>query len=275
MHHRTTPAAGTARAAALVLLCALAACARSAAPFGPPTVTGEIEARSYFFEQAARDMPYALYVSTRYRPDRPAPLVVALHGLGSNPGQVIRYQGLTQLAEERGYIVVAPMGYNERGWYGSLGPGRNTIGAVAGDPENLGALSEQDVLNVLAIVRRDYNIDPRRIFLFGHSMGGGGTLHLGMKYPQTWAGLAPVAPAIYSETDGLTAIRRVPVIVIHGTADRLVPVDISRRWVARMQELGMTHRYIEVQGGDHTAIIARNPEHMRQIFDFFDGAPGR
>ena len=48
-------------------------------------------------------------------------LIVLLHGLGSNPQQVIRYKGIVEQAESRGYIVVAPFGYNERGWYGSRG----------------------------------------------------------------------------------------------------------------------------------------------------------
>ena len=50
--------------------------------------------------------------------------MVALHGLGSNPQQIMRYRGLTDLAEKHGYIVAAPMGYNSRGWYGSRGPGQ-------------------------------------------------------------------------------------------------------------------------------------------------------
>jgi predicted peptidase len=236
-----------------------------------PVVTGRIESRSYFYAEAGADMPYELYVPTTYRPDRPMPLVIVLHGLGSSPERVIRYQGLTDLAEERGYVLAAPMGYNTRGWYGSRGPGRPSMaGPAANDPENLGELSEQDVLNVLALVGAHVRVDAARIFLMGHSMGGGGTLHLGMKYPDIWAALAPVAPAIYTTPDGLRAMQHIPVIVIQGEDDRLVRVEVTRRWVAMMQELGMTHSYIEIPGGDHTSIIARDPSNMRKIFDFFD-----
>jgi poly(3-hydroxybutyrate) depolymerase len=75
-----------------------------------PVVTGRIESRSYFYAEAGADMPYELYVPTTYRPDRPMPLVIVLHGLGSSPERVIRYQGLTDLAEERGYVLAAPVG---------------------------------------------------------------------------------------------------------------------------------------------------------------------
>src|SRR5262245_10964765 len=50
------------------------------------------------------------------------PLMIALHGLTSNPQQIMRYPGLTDLAEKNGYIVAAPYGYNDRGWYGQAPP---------------------------------------------------------------------------------------------------------------------------------------------------------
>lgn len=248
---------------------AFAQVATAPAPAAP--TPGRITAQTYDFKEAGIEVEYALYVPTSYDQARSAPLVVALHGLGSNPRQIMGYRGLTDLAEARGYIVVAPMGYNNRGWYGSLGSGRPTTrGEAANDPENLGQLSEQDVMNVLALVREGYNIDPRRIFLFGHSMGGGGTLHIGIKHPTLFAALAPVAPAIYSSPDALEAIRAVPVIVLQGDADDRVDVAVTRRWVEKMQALGMTYEYVEIPGGDHTAIITRTPDHMKRIFDFFD-----
>jgi len=81
-------------------------------------------------------------------------------------------------------------------------------------PMNLGALSEQDVMNVLKLTEKAYRVNPKRVYLMGHSMGGGGTLHLGMKYPGRWAALAPIAPAIYRSPRGLTAIRDTPEIVV-------------------------------------------------------------
>src|SRR5258708_25039812 len=145
----------------------------------PSATTARIQSKSYQFKEAGMDMQYDLYVPTKYDKSKPTPLIIALHGLGSNPDQIIRYRGLTDLAEERGYIVAAPMGYNSHGWYGNLGQSREGIyGKTAEDPDNLGALSEKDVLNVLELVRKDYNVDPKRICLFGHSMGCSGTLYL-------------------------------------------------------------------------------------------------
>src|SRR5262245_47718284 len=155
------------------------------------TTQSRIEKKTYDFKDAGKEMEYALFVPTAYDKAKKTPLVVALHGLGSNSQQIMRYPGLTDQAEKYGYIAVAPMGYNSSGWYGARFGKRKT------DPENLAELSEKDVMNVLEIVRKEYTIDPDRIYLMGHSMGGGGTWHLGIKYPDVWAGLAPLAPAIF------------------------------------------------------------------------------
>jgi predicted peptidase len=184
-----------------------------------------IQTRTYDFKEAGRLMEYELYVPSKYNSSRPAPLIVALHCLGAVAHDMIRYEHLTELAEERGYIVVAPMGYNNHGWYGSRGPGRSAVGRGGGgsaaDPENIGELSELDVMNVLGVVRKEFNIDPNRTYLMGHSMGGGGTWYLGMKHPELWAAIAPAAPAIFSSPDDLVKLKNTPVIVVQG--DEIAP----------------------------------------------------
>jgi len=220
-----------------------------------------IEKKSYDFKDAAKDMEYCLYVPTTYDKARKSALMVALHGLGSNPQQIMRYPGLTDLAEKHGYIVAAPMGYNSSGWYGNAPP------FVKPNPTNLFELSEQDVMNVLGICRKDFNVDENRIYLMGHSMGGGGTLHLGIKHPNLWAGLAPVAPAIFRKPDDLEKIKHVPVILVQGDKDNLVPVARVRPWAEKMKELKMTHKYMEIEGGGHVDVAIKN---LPQIFDFFN-----
>jgi len=241
------------------------------------TTAPKIQTKTYDFKEASRQQEYALYVPSAYDKSKPTPLIVALHGLGGTPRQILGTRGFTDLAEKRGYIVVAPYGYNERGGYGGRGGGRGLAGRGGGrlggggnDPPNLGDLSEKDVLNVLEVVRQDYNIDADRTYLMGHSMGGGGTLYFGLKYAENWAALAPFAPAVNaspSSPDALAKAKHLPIIVVQGDNDTLVPVEATRRWVEKMKELGMTHEYVEVAGGDHIRIVAPNLERM---FDFFD-----
>lgn len=126
-------------------------------------------------------------------------------------------------------------------------------------------LSEKEVMNVLELMKRDYRIDEQRIYLMGHSMGGYGTWHLGQRYQQIWAALAPSSGRGNPET--LQRIKHIPQFVVHVDADMTVSVEGSRAMVAEMKRLGIEHRYIEVAGGDHNNIVAPN---FRAMFDFFD-----
>jgi predicted peptidase len=96
-------------------------------------------------------------------------------------------------------------------------------------------------------------------------MGAVGTWRLAAKYPGLWAALGPIA----GTGDPLTVVKMgpTPQIVVHGDADPTVLVVGSRRMVAEMQRLGVTHRYIEVPGGNHIDIVVPN---LTAIVDFFD-----
>jgi predicted peptidase len=223
-----------------------------------------VQQRTYQFTDTNEALPYALFVSSKVRPDRKSPLIVALHGLGGSPNSLLRGNAL-DLAEDGGYILVGPMGYNPGGWYGSPVIGRR--GAPPPQPPNLRELSEKDVLNVLDLVRREFSVDERRTYLMGHSMGGAGTFHLAVKYPGQWAAIAAIAPAAFSlQPSSLSAVPGLPVIVVHGDADTVVPVSLSRSWVEFMKGQKMTHRYLEIAGGDHGNVITAG---MPDIFKFF------
>jgi poly(3-hydroxybutyrate) depolymerase len=240
-----------------------------------------IQVKSYDFNELGAPSQYQLFVPSKYDAKTPTPLIVLLHCLQCPPEQFIRSTDLTELADERGYIVVAPMGVNLHGWYGARGntivqngpdrSGRARTGPP--DPPNLGELSELDVMNVFAIVKKDFNIDPKRTYLAGQSMGGGGTFYIGIKHPEIWAALAAADPAVTGAPEQLRAIPSMPVIVIQGDADRLVSVAGTRKWVDEMKSLGMTFEYIEVPGGDHMVPFIRTPENMRKVFDFLDAHP--
>ena len=254
--------------------------------FNPFQMDPRAKEMSYHFKDTNKDLKYGLFVSSKVSKNKKAPLIVTLHGLGVG-FQIMLSKQAVDLAEEGGYILVGPMGYNERGWYGmpfrrpegKTPPKRAQTGNNAApkpkgsmfsnpnDPPNLQELSEKDVMNVLDIVRREYNVDENRIYLMGHSMGGAGTLYLGTKYPSTWAALAPIAPAAFGiEPDRLEKIKNMPVLFVHGGADELVPVDISRRWAQKAKELGMTYEFNEMEGLGHGPIIMAS---LPSVYEFF------
>ena len=229
---------------------------------GRPGGANRIQTRSYLFKETNENIEYSVFVSSRVDPKKKNPLVIALHGAGVPPGMVVR--SLMGPAEKGGYVVAAPMGYNLRGFYGAAGPGN-----TRGEPENLGELSEKDVLNVLEFMRREFNVDEDRIYIAGQSMGGGGAIHLGIKYKETWAAIAATAAAIPAQhhPDVLENIRHIPVILIHAVNDQAVPIDRIRPWAAKMKALRMPHEYQEILDADHSDTMNRSAE---QIFNFFN-----
>lgn len=96
-------------------------------------------------------------------------LFLSLHGAGVEAINQAQAYG----HKNWGYIVAPtnrrPYGYN---W------------------ENWGRI---DALEVLEIAKKKFEIDPNRVYLTGHSMGGHGTWHLGINYPDKFAAIGPSA----------------------------------------------------------------------------------
>lgn len=241
-----------------------------------------VQQKSYLFaflppsQMAHADLPYAVFVSSKVRKDKPAPLIVALHGLGGDPNTLMR-GNLLDLAEAGGYVVVAPAGYNPRGWYGipwtiAPQPGaapKAADPAAINDPPNLTELAEKDVIDLTELAFRNYNLDEKRTYLMGHSMGGAGALYLGSKYAWPWAAVAALAPAarrMESHMDEVLSKLTMPVLVVQGDADTAVPVEGTRKWIAAMKERKMDHKYVEIPGADHGSVIAMG---MPDVFAFF------
>jgi len=220
--------------------------------------------------------PYALYVPRDYKPGRPGgwPLVVALHGAFSDHRHNLRRVfGLDNRPRENDAeasrnelplpdvpaLVVSPFGRGELMGYDGLG----------GD----------DVMRVIADVRRAYDVDPDRISLTGLSMGGGGTWQIGLRHPELFAALAPVcAVADYRrmvqaadtplyDLDALDRqspvalagnAARMQVFIFHGAKDTTVPVADSHKMVERFRALGWLGknvRYTEYPDVAHNAWI--------------------
>ncbi|MGQ0732186.1 MAG: PHB depolymerase family esterase [Acidobacteriota bacterium] len=215
--------------------------------------------RHYVLEGANEIMPYRVFVPKSYTGAQPAPLVIALHGLGANEDSFMDSYGgrVPQLAEKHGFLLATPLGYRVDGFYGySYG----NDGAARRRQE----LSEKDVMQVLARMRRDYKVDDTRIYLMGHSMGAIGTWFLGAKYPEIWAALGPVAGL--GNPQSVALMKHIPQFVVHGDADPTVNVSGSRTMVAEMKKLGIDHTYVEVPGGNHTDIAMPN---FPAMFEFF------
>jgi predicted peptidase len=162
---------------------------------------------------------------------------------------------------------------------GAAGPGAGpgatqpggARGTTLGTPNNISQMSEKDVMNVLDMMRKEFNVDENRIYIMGHSMGGAGAMYLGVKHASIWAGVGAMAPAtapagINPNNYPLDPAKSVPFVIVQGDNDTLVPVAGARLWIDKMKELNITHQYVEVAGGDHGSVLTTG---MADIFGFF------
>lgn len=255
-----------------------------------------VEIRTYLFEETGEELPWSVYVSSKVKAGEKAPLIVALRGFTGTTLTFVRGTAV-DLAEEGGYILVGPIGYNNRAGYGvparprpggpppaaapgaapPAGPpgGAPTAspprmpplvgGTAATDPALATQYSEQDVMNVLAMVRTEFDIDERRIYLMGHSQGGGGARHLAERYSSIWAGVALLAPALFNvELNAESEILTVPVMITVGDLDSLIAS--ARAFGEQLESLNATYEYREFAGLDHGTIIMGS---MPEVFGFF------
>src|SRR5688572_4667230 len=88
---------------------------------GPQPVDPRVQIRMHHFAETNQDIPYSLFVSSKVKTNQKAPLIVTLHGIGGTHTTMMRPNAI-DLAEAGCYILLAPMGYNPRGWFGAPAP---------------------------------------------------------------------------------------------------------------------------------------------------------
>jgi predicted peptidase len=228
--------------------------------------------RIYNFPGTGESIPYRLFVPSRWTPDAKLPMLVTLRAGNTVDGPYRAGNDLVKVAEQRGYLVVTPMGYRglSQPYYGSpyqiARPGAAAPAAGWTAQENERA--EQDVLYVMDLVAKEYNVDPSRIYLHGQNPSGSGALYLASKYPERFAAVVvSSAPIVF---DGYPFDRlkgKVALLVIHGDQDMVNPIDASQKMASAAKAAGVDTEYATVPGGTHLEAYLT---FASQIFDFLD-----
>jgi predicted peptidase len=231
--------------------------------------------RTYHFADANADEPYRLYVPTNWDGQAKLPVMMFLHGSGSDENTYVDQNNkqMVTLAQQHGFILVAPLGVS--GAYGNFlrltSPFGNESAAaqlmsqVTSDTERTNELSERDVINVLELVLNEYPIDRGAVFLAGHSMGSGGTWHIGGKYATYWTALAPMSGPFVQQTGyPWDSLRNMPILITEGT--QAPSVDASHTLRDWMKQNGFKMEYEEVNA-DHPGMV---PLVLPDVFSFFD-----
>ena len=93
------------------------------------------------------------------------------------------------------------------------------------------------------------NIDVKRIYLVGLSMGAMAVYDLAERYPGIWAAAVPICGSVNPKR--LKNCRPVAFSIYHGDADKVVPVEASRQAYKRLKEISASVEYKEYPGCSH------------------------
>ncbi len=243
---------------------------RTTVTAGQQTLTPEQQAA----KQVAESPRYRAFVPSTYNGSVSFPLVVVLHPSGADENAPFMARQLAELAEKKGYIVVAPLGYDSTAGYGSTYPIVQTFAAKDGmsgitipNPQS-NYLSEVAVMSTLAKVKREMNIDASRVYLMGYGMGSIGAQHLAAKYPNEWAAIAPASGAVTAASYPFSALaaNHVAALYIQGEKDRYTPANAVEDLYNQARRAGVDARLIKVPNADNSnAWVGALP----QTFDFF------
>jgi polyhydroxybutyrate depolymerase len=160
-----------------------------------------------------------------YRPagmGRRPGLVFVLHGTVGSGIDAEGFTSFNRCADRLKWIVAYPDAHNP-----GIGGGWRTFATDAQ------STSVDDVAFAAAIVRRlesEDGVDPDRIYVAGWSRGAMMAHRLGCELSEMLAGIATVAGNLATPSGSIVDIPRkpskpVPVMVVHGTSDRVVPIE--------------------------------------------------
>ncbi len=143
--------------------------------------------------------------------------MILLHGYGaSGDGQEAYFQ-FQPLAEERGFLYVHPDGTvdpRDSQFWNATDACCNLAGPKIDDSAYLAAIIEH--------VEAAYNVDPKRIFLAGHSNGGFMSYRMACDHADKVAAIASLAGATFADVEACTPSEPVSVLQIHGTVDETI-----------------------------------------------------
>lgn len=168
---------------------------------------------------------YDLAVPSTYDAANPAPLLIEIHGFAEGSTTIPPWDGEESL---NNFVPEA----DARGMFVALVHGN--VDAVTGryfwNATNaccdFGKTGVNDVGYIVAVVEdvvAKYNIDPKRIFVFGHSNGGFMANRLACDQASRFAGVVSLAGATYLDQTKCAASAPIAYLQVHGDADMVIP----------------------------------------------------
>ncbi len=185
--------------------------------------------------------PYSLYLPSGPVRGAGRPLLVMLHGKGSDDRQGIEPFSRAADAE---FVVLAPFGRGDFGYQ---------------------CMGEADVLEAIAEVESRYRIDPDRVHIAGSSMGAFGTLRFAQLYADRFASASAFAG--WTGPQLLDNLHSLPLLLVHGDADDVVPLGASTTAASILRAARCPVTLEVLPGAGHSALTAWNSGDDGRLLD--------
>jgi predicted peptidase len=225
-------------------------CLALAAVFGRPA-----SAQTGFLQKTidynGASTKYVVYVPATYDATKPAPTILFLHGAGETGTdgwkQVAVGIGPAVLldAPRWDFLVVFPQKPpgEQRGWIAH----------------------EKLILDILDKTRKEYAVDPSRLYCTGLSMGGAGTWALAAKHPNLFAAIAPICGPGDSAT--ASVLKDLPIWAFYGDQDRAESIQRCRDLVEAVKTAGGAPKFTLYPGVGHNSWDKAYRE--EKLYDWF------
>ncbi|MFI5260113.1 MAG: alpha/beta hydrolase family esterase [Candidatus Limnocylindrales bacterium] len=169
---------------------------------------------SYTFDHGGLSRTYNLHVPKGLNTSEPVPLLIELHGGGGSGNRIDGLTGFFAIGDREGVVVAAPSGTN-----GSWNDGREETEAASGGADDVGFIAQ-----MIDRIESQVAVDSDRVYVTGMSNGAMMSGRLACQLSDRIAAIGQVAgTASVAIARDCRPPRPVPVLEIHGTADRLVP----------------------------------------------------
>jgi predicted esterase len=200
-------------------------------------------------ESQGKKRTYYLMAPDSIKSSDSAPLIVLLHGSGRNGLSLM--DKWKELASREGVIIAGPDSRDSQGWQ------------IPGDGPGF-------IHDLVEALRAKYQVNPRRIYLFGHSAGAVFALNLSMMESEYFAATAVHAGSWRTESELSVrdyARRKTPLAIIVGDRDAFFPLPSVKATEAALKERGFAIEVKVMKGHDHWYYDLA-PQINRDAWDF-------